>query len=80
MADVLRSEGVSSEGKWNEICDAFYEEMTAAEKEYDTFYDEKGEALSAQGTRMWGTIMNVEGKIAPTKRTFFEHRRSDQRD
>ena len=71
LADVPRSKGVSWEGKWNAICDAFYEETIAAEKGYDTLYDETSGALSAQGTNMWNTIMNVEGKVAPEKRTCF---------
>lgn len=74
LANDLRSEGVSSEGRWNEICDTFYEEMRAAEQGHDTFYDEKGEAPSAQGANIWNTIMNVESKIAPEKRTFFRAR------
>ena len=71
LADVLRSESVSSEGRWNETCDSFHEELTAAEEGHDTLYNEKGKSHSAQGTNIQNTIMNVEGKMAPEKRTFF---------
>ena len=71
LAEALRSEGVSSDERWKEMCDIFRAEIDAAEAGHNTLYDEKGISLTAQGANIWGTIMNVENRIVPEKRTFF---------
>ena len=79
LADILRSEGVASEGKWNEICAMFHEEMRAGREGHDTLYNEEGKSLSAQGATVWNTVMNVEDKMAPEKRTFFKQEERPER-
>jgi hypothetical protein len=77
LAEVLRSEGVSSDQKWEEMCETFRAEMDAAETGHNTLFDERGIAWTARGATILNTIMNVENKIAPEKRTFF--RSQDER-
>jgi len=79
LADILRSEGVASEGRWNEICDIFQEEMRACKAGHDTLYNEGGESLSAHGTEVWTTVMNVEDKMAPEKRRWFKQEERPER-
>ena len=62
---------MSSDKRWKEMCETFREEMDAAEAGHNTLYDEEGRALTAQGASIWNTIMNVENRIVPEKRTFF---------
>ena len=78
LAEALRSEGVSSDERWKEMCGIFQAEIDAAEAGHNTLYDEEGRMhpLNAQGASMWSTIMNVENRMVPEKRTFF---RSDER-
>ena len=76
MAEALRSEGVSSDERWKEMCGIFQAEIDAAKAGHNTLYDEEGMPLNAQGANIWSTIMNVENRMVPEKRTFF---RSDER-
>ena len=82
LTDSLRMEGMSRT-RWNEWFEEYKDEAGAAERGFDTIYDEYDKNVCGHKYErgMRATVMSVESKITPPeKREFFkpDNRRGDR--